>query len=203
MVKTSLQVFRVWARGQAFWRSGACLGTRAGIQVLVSNEEFQLGVLIRGSNQAFQLRVPPIRGSNQEFQLGVLIRGSNQGFQLVRGSNQGFLLGVLIRGSNQVFQLGVLIRGSNQGFQLGSVHQTEFKKTFFPRISPEVPIGFLITKHILHFALLCLWNLIIHVKVWPIIWPYSSQPHQNKKWIIQFHTIGRAKLKKCFVNRRT
>ena len=43
-------------------------------------------------------------------------------------------------------------------------------------------------------ALLCLWNIIIHVKVRPI-WPYSSQPHQNKKWIIQFHTKGRAKLK--------
>ena len=61
-----------------------------------------------------------------------------------------------------------------------------------------MPIGSLITKHILHFALLCLWDSIIHVKIRPI-WPYSSQPQQNKKWIIQFHTKGRAKLKKCFV----
>ena len=78
------------------------------------------------------------------------------------------------------------------------LYQTESKKTFCPRISPEMPIGSLITKYILHFALLCLWNLIIHVKVRPI-WPCSSQPHQNKKWIIKFHRHSRAKCKICFV----
>ena len=63
-----------------------------------------------------------------------------------------------------------------------------------------MPIDSLNTKHISHFALLCLWNIIIHVKVRPI-WPYSSQPHQNKKWIIIFHRHCRAKCQICFVIR--
>ena len=69
-----------------------------------------------------------------------------------------------------------------------------FEKPKIPRISPEMHMDSLTTKHFLHFALPGLWKVILPVKNRPI-WPDPSQPHQIKKWSITFHRHGRAKPK--------
>ena len=73
-------------------------------------------------------------------------------------------------------------------------NRLRFEKPKIPRISPEMHMDSLTTKHFLHFALPGLWKVILPVKNRPI-WPDPSQPHQIKKWIITFHRHGRAKPK--------
>ena len=77
-------------------------------------------------------------------------------------------------------------------------YQSKSYNHIWPRFSPEMPIDLPITKYFFHFALLCLWKVILPVKDRPI-WPDSSQPHQIRKWSITFHRHGRAKWKKYLV----